>query len=243
MRKFGSSNVVFNKLKNQEFAYEGERASYKGVGYKLLYFAVMTLLGAGLGIGLLAYNQNALAVIIAVSGILTFVLSLISMTSNRACKVTGALYCLFEGCLIGVLSFALKAVVEGVVTMALLSTIAVFAVCALLYVFNIVKVTAKFTRFLLMFSLGFIFSQLIFWLVSLFTPITYSFGMTMLVSLISVFLATLYLFFDMENIKYVVESGCPKEYEWTASFGLAFTLIWLYVEILRLIILLVGRDN
>ncbi|MBQ6816913.1 MAG: Bax inhibitor-1/YccA family protein, partial [Bacilli bacterium] len=37
--------------------------------------------------------------------------------------------------------------------------------------------------------------------------------------------------------------GCPKEYEWTASFGLAFTLIWLYVEILRLIILIVGRDN
>lgn len=243
MRKFGSSNVVFKKLRDQEFAQEGEVATYRGVGVKLLFFAIMTLLGAGLGVGLLYTNPTMLSVIISVSGILTFIFALTSMMSNKLCKVTGALYCLFEGCTIGVLSYALNMVIEGVVTMALLSTIAVFAVCALLYVFNVVKVTSGFVKFLLMFCLGFILSQLIFMLVSAFTGITYSFGLITLVSAISVFLATLYLFFDMENIKYVVESGCPKEYEWTASFGLAFTLIWLYVELLRLIVIIAARDN
>lgn len=242
MKKFGSSNVVFKKAFNADYAFEGERASYIGVGKKLLYFLIMTLVGAFGGIYLAFVAPNILTVLLVISGFSTFILSLISTMSNKMCKVTGPLYCLMEGCLVGVLSFLLSSVLEGVVTMALLSTIAVFAVVAVLYLTNLVKVDNRFLKFLLIFSLGFILSQIIFSLVALFTGITYSFGYTFLVSIVSVFLATLYLFFDMENVRQLVEGGYPKETEWTASFGLAFTLIWLYVEILTLIADIAGRD-
>ena len=242
MRRFGSSNVVFKKALNADYAFEGERASYLGVGKKLVYFLLMTVLGAFGGIFLAVSAPTVLGVLLAISGIGTFILSLMSMMSNRMCKVTGPLYCLMEGCFIGVLSFIVSAVLEGAVTMAVLSTIAVFAVVAVLYLTKLVKVGSGFTKFLLIFSIGFILSQLLFMLVSLFTGIGYSIGIVTFVSLISVFLATLYLFFDMENIRQLVEGGYPKETEWTASFGLAFTLIWLYVEILRLIIIFAKRD-
>ena len=64
------------------------------------------------------------------------------------------------------------------------------------YITNLVKVGNGFIRFLTIFALGFIFSQLIFMLVSMFTNITYSSGLITLFSLGSTFLATLYLFSD-----------------------------------------------
>ena len=40
---------------------------------------------------------------------------------------------------------------------------------------------------------------------------------------------------DLDTVRMVVEGRYPKEYEWYASFGLAFTLVWLYIEILRIV--------
>ena len=57
------------------------------------------------------------------------------------------------------------------------------------------------------------------------------------------FIATLYLFFDLEQIRQTVEGNYPKEYEWMASFGISFTLIWLYVEILRLVVIVFARHD
>lgn len=243
MSRFRSSNIVYKRLKSQEFAADCERATYKGIGKKLLLFAFFTVLGAALGIGTLVLNPTMFTIAIAGSGILTFVFSLLSMMSNKCCKITGPLYCVMEGFLVGALSLVLSTVVQGAVPMALLSTIAVFVVVAGLYMSNIVKVGSGFKKFLLIFALGFIVSQLLFHLVAFALNLEFSFGLVLAVSLVTVFLATLYLFFDMENIRTVVEGGLPKEYEWTASFGLAFTLIWLYVEILRIIVIIAGRDN
>ena len=243
MSRFRSSNIVYKRLKSQEFAFDCEKATYKGIGKKLLLFAFFTLVGAALGIVSLIAFPNVFTVAIAVSGIFTFIFSLLSMISNKCCKITGPLYCVMEGYLVGALSILLSTVVQGVVPMALLSTIAVFVVVAGLYMSNIIKVGSGFKRFLLIFSLGFIVSQLLFHIIAFALHLEFSFGLILAVSFVSVFLATLYLFFDMENIRTVVEGGLPKEYEWTASFGLAFTLIWLYVEILRIVVLIAGRDN
>lgn len=241
MRRFGSSNIAFRRAMGRDYAYDGAKATYAGVGLKLLYFLAMTVVGAISGILLGIANPTMFVVFIAISGIATFVLSLMSMISDKLCKVTGPLYCICEGALIGVISLATYTILEGAVTVALLSTIAVFAVVAFLYLTNIVKVGSGFTRFLIIFSVGFILSQLVFLIVSLLAGIDFS-GLTLLFSLVSVFLATLYLFLDMENIRRIVEGGYPKEAEWSASFGLAFTLIWLYVEILRLILIFADRD-
>ena len=54
-------------------------------------------------------------------------------------------------------------------------------------------------------------------------------------SVLGIIIATLFLLCDFETIRQVVENKLPKKYEWSAAFGLAFTVIWLYFKILDLL--------
>ena len=203
----------------------------------------MTILGAFGGIFLAIQNTQLYVALLMVGLIGTTILAIVSMLSVKACKVTGTLYCLFEGLSIGVLSLLCAMVLEGAVSIAILSTIAVFAVVAFLFVSNIVKVNSGFVKFLMIFVISYMVSMLMFWIFSLVGLFQPSWGFTLLISAVTVFIATLYLFYDLENIRQTVEGGYPKEYEWMASFGLAFTLIWLYVEILRLVIVIFSKSD
>ena len=51
-------------------------------------------------------------------------------------------------------------------------------------------------------------------------------GLTLAISAASLFLATLYLFFDLKQAQDIVESGAPKQFEWMAAFGIAYTILW-----------------
>lgn len=232
--RFESSNYVFKKILNDNTIDNYNACTYKGVSLKVIYFLIMTLVGAGLGIVLALYKTEYFIALAVSSGLVTLISSLVAMSSVRLSKVFGTIYCLFEGLTVGVLSYACMQIVEGAVGVALLSTLAVFAVVSLLFVSNIVKVNNKFLRFLSIFAISYIAFAIILSIASFF--IEMNFGLYLLVSAISIFLASLYLFFDLENIRQMVEGSYPKEYEWFAAFGLSFTLIWLYVEILRLVI-------
>lgn len=132
---------------------------------------------------------------------------------------------------------------EGAVVAALLATIATVAVVVFLFMSRIVKVGSGFIKFLLIFAISFIIGQLMFRLYCLISGIGYTFGIQLAFSLISTFLATLYLFFDLRNIENIVEMRLSKQYEWYASFGLIYTVLWLYIEILRIVVLIAGRRN
>ena len=241
--RFGSSNYVFKKILNDnELSENYESCTYKGITLKVLYFLLMTVLGAGLGIFLVLTYAEIFVTLAVIGGIVTFISALIALLSVRMSKVFGTIYCLFEGLTLGVLSYILTMYVSGAVGLALLSTIAVFGVCSFLFVSNIVKVNSKFMRFLTMFVISYIVFALILTIMKLF-GYEMNYLLDLLVSAISIFLASLYLFFDLENIRQVVQGQYPKQYEWYAAFGLSFTLIWLYVEILRIAIVILSKAN
>lgn len=234
--RFGDSNAVFRRMAKTNITenVNGEVCTYKGISLRTLFFLGMTILGAALGIGMALFIPSVLIPWLIVSGILTIIFSLIAMISPSKSKVFGTLYCICEGSTIGLLSLLCSVFVEGAVSIALLSTIAVFGVVTLLYVSNIVKVTNKFMKFLSLFAISFIVCVIIISIMSLFLEI--SLGLSIAISAITIFLASLYLFFNLEHIRQIVEGNYPKEYEWYGAFGLAFTLIWLYVEILELVV-------
>jgi uncharacterized YccA/Bax inhibitor family protein len=229
--RFGSSNPVFKRALDSERSYANyEAATYAGVSRKLLYFVSMVLIGVFLGIYFL--KNNAYEVLIPTL-FLTSIFSFISIISPAMSKVFGTLYCIGEGMIVGVVSYVVGAEYQGIVFIALLSTIVVLVVVATLFLTNIVKVNDKFMRFLLTFSISVIISVILMFIFGY--GRTQSFGIQVMVSAIMVFLATLYLFFDIENIRRVVEGGAPKQMEWYVSFGLVFTLVWLYLEVLRIV--------
>ena len=238
-----SRNIVFNKIRNADYVNENyEVATYAGVGRKTLFYLLMVLLGAVGGISIGLINQSLYLSILVVSSLTTFIFALVGIMSPRASKIAGTLYCIAEGTLVGCLSMIYGAIAEGAVVTALLSTLAVFMIIATLFATNAVKTGSRFRRFLITFSISFIVAQLILYLIMSFSGQQYNILLCLGVSAITVFLASLYLLMDLDTVRLVVEGRYPKEYEWYFGFSLMVTIVWLYVEILRLLAKLQSRD-
>lgn len=239
-----SSNLVFRRLRNMDFDNVNyEVATYSGVAKKTIIYMVVTILSALGGVLSSYYYPTLFMTLIIASALTTFIFGLIALMAPGASKVCGLIYCFGEGVLVGVLSMAFSTVSQGIVPAALLSTFMVFGVVVTLFVTNIVKVTSGFRRFLITFGISFVISYLVVVLLMMLTGGEFSYGLLFIISLVSTALATLYLLLDLDNIRLVVEGGYPKEFEWYCAFGLAYTLIWLYVEILRLATIILGRRN
>lgn len=237
-----NSNPVFSAASKREFA-DTRVCTYKGVALKTLYYVVMVIIGAALGIYLMIKDPEIGVSFLIGAIFVGFISSLIAMWVPRASKYAGTVYCLCEGMVVGLVSLLLEIAIPGVVGVALISTIACVMVVAVFYLTGLVKVNSAFLRFLLMFSMSLLIGWFIGYILSMFgiINITENFGLSMLSSIVMVFLAVLFLFSDMEQIRIAVEGGMSKEFEWYSSFGLVFTIIWLYIRVLYIVALIMGR--
>lgn len=242
------SNPVYTKIEKMEEQYAGSyaAASYKGIGVKVLVYLLITLIGAGLGIYFLFNNPSALYGCLLFSGLLTFIFALLAMSIPKTSMICGTLYCLFEGIFIGVLSLLFEAMIGGIILAAALGTLSVVGVVSVLYFTGLVKVGNGFYKFLFMFAIGFIVTNILMLILSLFPAFNNlfdSYGVILLVSAISVLLASLFLLSDLKQATTLVESGAPKEFEWMVAFGIAYTVLWLYIEILRILAIILARSD
>lgn len=148
-------------------------------------------------------------------------------------------YALFEGLFIGGISAIFEAKYPGIVIQAVGATFVTFAVCLGLYRFKIVKVTEQFKSVVIAATLAIATYYLISWIVSMFTSFTpVHYGNSMMSIGISVFviiIAALNLFLDFDRIEKGVQEKMPKYMEWFGAMGLMITLVWLYIEFLRLL--------
>ncbi|MDR7383992.1 Bax inhibitor-1/YccA family protein [Promicromonospora iranensis] len=151
-------------------------------------------------------------------------------------------YTVFEGAFVGGISKVMESMANGVVPQAILGTIATFAAALFLFKSGRVRVTPKFTRWLLIAVTGYaVFSLVNFGLVMF--GVLDGWGMRngwlgVVVGVVAVGLAAMMLILDFDSIKRGVEGGAPAKMAWAAAFGLLVTLIWLYIELLRLLTIL-----
>lgn len=166
------------------------------------------------------------------------VLGLVNAFKRNPSPALIVAYTVFEGAFLGAISLVFNTLFEGAVTQAVLGTISVFAVSLFLFKSGRVRVTAKFTRWLMFALIGYaLFSLLNFVLVM--TGVLGEFGLRngpigVIIGIVAVGLAAASLIVDFDSIKRGVEAGVPAKMAWSAAFGLLVTLIWLYIELLRL---------
>jgi uncharacterized YccA/Bax inhibitor family protein len=152
------------------------------------------------------------------------------------------LYGALEGVFVGGVSFWYADAFGGqIVPQAVLGTLAAFATMLVLYRTGVIRNSPKFTKILTIALVSYLVFGLINLLFAVFGGMSvYSAGgiLPVLVSGFGVVLASLFLVLDFDFIEQGVRNGLPREYAWLAGFGLVVTLVWLYLEILRLLAIL-----
>lgn len=155
-------------------------------------------------------------------------------------------YALFEGLFLGGLSAFFEAAYPGLVIQAVGATFVTFLVCFGLYKYQVVKVTERFRSIVIASTLAIFSFYLISWILSFFIefqPIHHGNSlMSIGISAFVVVIAALNLFLDFDNIEKGVQNRLPKHMEWFGAMGLMVTLVWLYVEFLRLLSKISSRD-
>ncbi|MFP4286871.1 MAG: Bax inhibitor-1/YccA family protein [Candidatus Izemoplasmataceae bacterium] len=244
--RFRSTNPVYRHVHNNATIDYAESVSYSGVILKSsILFAIVAVIASYIGLEVMSLRTvtTGLLTMIVVAPLFGFIMVLIAMFRPTSAKITGPMYAAAQGVTLGAISGIYEvAYGGGIVFIALLATFGVFASMLTLYATGLVRVTEFFRRFLYTMLLGLVFTSFIMIIVYLIggtSSISISFIFA--ITIISIIIASLYLLVDFDNIVQAVEGGVDKRYEWVLALGLIITIIWLYIEILRLVAILTSR--
>jgi uncharacterized YccA/Bax inhibitor family protein len=181
------------------------------------------------------------------------VLGLVNAFKKNPSPLLITLYTVAQGVFLGGISLAFQNMtfdgqgVQPIVLQAVIATFATFGAALFLFKSGRVRVTPKFTRWLLIAMVGYLAYSLVN-VVMMFFVSSDGFGplrngaIGVIAGLFAVGLAAASLIMDFDAIKRGVEQGVPAKFAWSAAFGLIVTLVWLYLEILRILAILQGRD-
>jgi uncharacterized YccA/Bax inhibitor family protein len=185
-----------------------------------------------------------------------FVLAMVVTFTSRK-KVRPALifaYAAFEGLFVGGISAFFEVQWPGIVMQATLATIAVVGVTLALFASGKIRATKKMTKIVMIAMLGYlVFSVLnLILMATNILPQEQAFGLYsmkvagiplgLIIGVLVVFMAAYSLVMDFDQIQQGVRNGAPRKYGWLGGFGIMVTVVWLYVEILRIIAIARGSN-
>lgn len=206
------------------------------------------ILSAGVAWFVLPDSAAAGVAIIGIIGALG--LGLYMGFSGKANAVTTILYAVLQGLALGAISEVFNKQWPGIVVQAITGTMMVAGGVLVVYKTGAVRVTPRFTKIVFASTLGVVGLMLVNVVAGLFTPgglglrdgnsspvIAIGF------SLLCIVIAASNLIIDFDMIEQSVRRGVDEKFGWYLSWGLLVTLVWLYLEILRLLSYLTGRNN
>jgi uncharacterized YccA/Bax inhibitor family protein len=243
-----TSNPVLSEKRFEGFARQlGEGMTVQGTVNKTGLLLLCAIASAA-WTWHLALTQSPLAVMpwLWIGTIGGFVCALVTVFKKEWSGATAPAYALLEGLALGSISAVLEVRFPGIAIESVSLTFGTLLVLLLAYRSGLIRVTQKFRLgvvaatgaimlfYLLQFVLGFFGVH--------FTAVNGSGPIGIGISLIIVGIAALNLVLDFDFIENGARMGAPKYMEWYGAFGLMVTLVWLYLEILRLLTKLRGRD-
>ena len=180
-------------------------------------------------------------------GIGGFIFALVTIFKKEWAPITVPIYAALQGAMLGGISYMYNYLYDGIVTNAILLTVGILVSLLIVYRSGYIKATENFKLgifaatggiaivYLVNFIMGFFGSGIGVMNINNASPLSIGF------SIVVVIIAALNLVLDFDFIEEGAEKGAPKYMEWYGAFGLLVTLIWLYLEILRLLAKLNSR--
>ncbi len=195
-------------------------------------------------------GASTISTFMIVGGIGGFVLAMVMIFKPNLAAYIAPAYAILEGFLIGGISAffndAFKDSYPNIIMHAVGLTLGVALAMFLLYNFRIITVTDRLRSIVVSATMGVALFYLITWILGMFgVEIEYLHNGSLIsigISLFIVGLAAFNLLLDFDSIEKAAEMGAPKYMEWYGAFGLLVTLVWLYLEVLKLLSKLNSRD-
>ena len=255
MALFKSGNPALSEKRLRETVLDdmiasGDTMTIKGTINKFGFLMLMVLGTSYYSWKEFAGGGNVMPLVLtgAIGGL---ILAIVICFKQKWAPFLAPLYGLLEGLFIGAVSamfqYAFAEQAPNIIINAVGLTLGVAVGMYLLYSFRIIKVTQRFRSIIISATVGIAIFYVLVWVLRMFgfdnMPFLHEGSMLGIgFSLFVVTIAALNLLLDFDMIEKGAEMGAPKYMEWFGAFGLLVTIIWLYIEILRLLGKLSGRD-
>ncbi|MEO6052824.1 MAG: Bax inhibitor-1/YccA family protein [Chthoniobacterales bacterium] len=228
------ANPLFNDKVIESAGSSAEAMTVSGTIGKSILLTLITVATAFIG---WSYVPFPVAIICA---IVAMVVAFITFFKPTTSPIAAPGYAILEGLFLGSISaFYTQRYGNGIVLQALMLTFGILFMMLVLYQTRIIRVTEKFRSVIIMATLGIGLLYLVSMVAGFFGAnltflnggTTFSIGLNVFIAVI----ASLNFLLDFDTIERGAEAQAPKYMEWTAGMGLLITIIWLYLEILRLL--------
>lgn len=241
---YKSGNPALNNKTFDNLAFGDGTMTLNGVAAKSLLMLVLAVTSGVFGWRLVAQNPDSIVLVFGAL-IIAFIIGLITVFVKKIARFTAPIYAILEGFVLGALSQLYETEFQGIVLQALLLTGGIFVSMLLLYLTRIIKPTENLKLGIAAATGGIAVYYLANFVVNFFGKdlplINSNSGWGIGFTVIIIIIAALNLVVDFDFIEQGVEKRAPKYMEWYASFGLFVTIVWLYLEILRLLAKLRSR--
>ncbi len=240
-------------------AVETDRMSVEDTVFKTLALFAVLVVGAVGGwiwsmAGVSVANPSPSAAPMIVGGLVGFVLAMVAIFKKKPSVPVFVAYAAFEGLFIGGISAFFEFIYPGIVIQATLATLSVVGVTLALFASGKVRASKRATKIFMIAMVGYLVFSLLNVVLMLFGvfPADMMFGarsipifgipLGVILGVLVVIMAAYSLVLDFDQIQRGVRNGAPRVYGWVGAFGIMVTVVWLYVEILRLIAILRGNN-
>ena len=236
-----SSNPILNdRVLEQAYPVTELPMTVAGTMNKLFLLALIMLAGAGAVVYQFFLQHYDYVNIIMLTGIIVgFVCAIVLAFKNNLTKYLAPIYAFSQGAVLAGISCFFEAEMPGIVIQAVTLTFLTVLLMAVLFRLGLIKATEKFKSVIIIATMSIFVFYLVGFIVSLFHvnfPYFYSTSnISIVINVAIAVIAALNLIIDFDFIEKGVNAPLPSSYEWYGAFGLLVTILWLYIEILRLL--------
>ena len=248
-----SSNPTFSDRILREYSYaDTDRTmTVQGAVNKVILLLALVIAGAAFTWSKFMVQTETGEGIVAgwmIGGsVVGFILAIVISFKKEMAPFLSPIYAVCEGLCIGALSAYFELMFPGLVMRAVVLTFGVLFAMLFLYKTRMIQATRRFRAGVMAATIGLAVAYLAMFILRLFGVNTsFMFGggtLGIVISLIIVVVAALNLILDFDFVEKGADAGLPAYFEWYSAFGLMVTLIWLYIEILRLLAILASSRD